>query len=147
METRNISYNEEQIMSDEHKEPNAGNVIADLCEDPTIAEEVKECADNRRIRDILEYIYAISHNIAQKAREGKEVNVLDVMTRIEFFAKEAIDSPLRNYEVGTIDEQGTRYLNQFVSWCSGGGGTGMRAVDAILKWAQMPYGKKVPDEN
>ena len=124
----------------------ASRVIADLCGDPLITEEVSAKLKSSKVRDCIEYIYAISHNVAQKAREGKEVDVLDVLTRIEFFAKEAMETPLRNCDVGTPYEQVNR-MRQFCAKQKRNGiiNCGYCPIkhqyerDCTLAWAQMPY--------
>ena len=125
----------------------ASKVIADLCGDQKIAEEVSERLKAEKVRDRIEYIYAISHGKAQEVREGKEVDIFDVLTRIEFYAREALDEPLRNCDVGTAEEQQRRFVDfcerHSVIIC------GIHRCDQCplyfdnkgcgLTWAQMPY--------
>ena len=51
----------------------------------------------------------------------------------------ALALPLRQCDVGTATEQGTRLLASFEKWREDAAKNRMRVVDAVLNWAQMPY--------
>ena len=107
----------------------------------------------KRVREIQEYISEIAKSVSWKIREGVEgLNLLDVMTRIEFYSKEALEalSKPRNCDVGTPEEQRSRF-DKFCdshSWdeidgahCSSScplyHGNCSRCES--FEWAQMPY--------
>ena len=93
----------------------------------------------KRVREIQEYISAIATSVSSKIREGVEVlNLLDVMTRIEFYSKEALEalSKPRNCDVGTADEQEKRLLEAVHDGTAPKYGT---IAGITLQWAQMPY--------
>ena len=99
-----------------------------------------------RVRDIQEYVLSIASSIAQKVRDGVEVvNLLDAMTRVEFYAKEALDAMNhpRNCDVGTTQEQVTRYIEYTNKHCPSNGGKCEMDVDCVggceLAWAQMSF--------
>lgn len=54
-------------------------------------------------------------------------------------AKAALAEPLKNYEVGTAEEQGERLLSQFDQWKRKY--QGKKTIVAIMEWAHSTYEK------
>ena len=112
--------------------------------------DMNDCAED--IREIANYLEKAVMNCNQlKMRNALEIilgwyyeNHDDVaaMDKAMENAKVALSEPPRNCDVGTAEEQGTRLLASFKKWREDAANNRMRLVDAILKWAQMPYKKE-----
>ena len=105
-----------------------------------------------RVRDIQEYVLEVVSTIAQKVRDGEEVvNLLDAMTRVEFYVKEALEAMNhpRNCDVGTAEEQASRFnknclchnTGQCSSHCEFA--NAKSKAECVLRWAQMPHESEV----
>lgn len=53
--------------------------------------------------------------------------------------KNALALPRRNCDIGTAEEQGARAREEYNEWRNLF--SGMRLIDAVVAWSQMPYKK------
>ena len=87
-------------------------------------------------------------NIAEYARSAMchttDAHVLGYLNQIEGWAKAALAEPVKNCEVGTVEEQLERwhvFCNQYDADCTDCpcGRNSYSLTYCFAKWAQMPY--------
>lgn len=88
-----------------------------------------------KAREALESAYRLLSNIDFDEDSDLDDMAAPVVQKIG----QALAEPIRNCDVGTAEEQGTRLLADFETWRENA--NGKRLVDAIMAWTQMPYEK------
>ena len=99
-----------------------------------IKQKQSASSNDAAMRDLLERLASIDLDEDIWDEDGADGRKLHNFV-IE--ARAALATPARNCDVGTAEEQGRRFLDQFDEWRVKN--AGKTVIEAVLAWAQMPF--------
>ena len=110
--------------------------------------KTEQTVGDATFRKVVEETLEAMKELSRTHEKDLPDDVRAVLGKLVFDARAALDSPIRNYEVGTVEEQMQRFdafcdANKHVgddgaNWCSTTCPC-YNDIDCGVHWAQMPY--------